>query len=94
MYSYIGEKMKKIFLATVAVILITGCGESSEHEAMLFNAWMKTHPGFNINQKEWQILREGFLLPGQSKLQDDNGDIALGTMIGVTTGIAVGAGRR
>jgi uncharacterized protein YcfL len=80
--------MRKIFLIAVIALLMAGCGDSDERKTLLFNAWMKTHPGFNISQEEWQALRERKMLPGQANSTDNN--VALGAALGVAAGMAIG----
>ena len=86
--------MNKLFALLAITQLILGCGESSEREAMLYNAWIKAHPKYNISQEEWQGLREEYLLPGQSIPCDDSGDVAIGAMMGLTSGMAAGSSMR
>jgi hypothetical protein len=88
------SKTKRMALigASLLTTVLAGCGEKPEKTAMLYGAWMKTHPGHEITPAEWQALREEYMLPGQTRPNTDSGDIALGVAAGTAMGMGMAAG--
>lgn len=80
--------------ASMLAAMLAGCGEKPEKTAMLYSAWMKTHPGHQITQLEWQALRDEYMLPGQTLPNTDSEDIAIGVAAGTAMGMSAGGGRR
>ena len=89
-------KMKTIMAVILTAFILAGCREDPNEIALLYNAWMKTHPGYDISQDEWNALRKKYLLPGQIKPQDDDASaaMAIGISSGMAMGMTAGAGRR
>lgn len=88
------NQTKLLIGASMFTAVLAGCGEKPEKTAMLYTAWMKTHPGHQISQEEWQALRKEYMLPGQTGPNTDSGDIALGVAAGTAMGMAAGSGGR
>ena len=89
-------KTQTITAVILTAFILVGCKEDPKETALLYNAWMKTHPGYDISQDEWNALRKEYLLPGQIKPQDDDSAaaMAIGMSSGMAMGIAAGGGRR
>lgn len=58
--------MKK-FILSLAVIFLSGCGDSEQEKHNLYDAWCKLYQRTDISYREWENLKENNLLPGQSQ---------------------------
>lgn len=80
-----------VLSALFGAVLLAGC-ESDEKRALLYGAWCKTNDCGELTQKEWQALREQYLLPGQCR--DTSSDALMAGVVAGSIAAGSASGRR